>query len=82
MIISAGGRTDTVPYYTQWLLNRFTEGYVPSIETRGIGAYNTCLNGCDAGSAEVFHKREENRNGRAAIPKRLTDAPVRMVNPI
>ena len=30
MIINTGGRTDTVQYYTQWLLNRFTEGYVLS----------------------------------------------------
>ena len=28
MIINTGGRTDTVQYYTDWLLNRFTEGYV------------------------------------------------------
>ncbi len=30
MIINTGGRTDTVQYYTQWLLNRFSEGYVLS----------------------------------------------------
>ena len=28
MIINTGGRTDTVQYYTEWLLNRFSEGYV------------------------------------------------------
>lgn len=28
MIINTGGRTDTVQYYTEWLLNRFREGYV------------------------------------------------------
>ena len=28
MIINTGGRTDTVQYYTTWLLNRFREGYV------------------------------------------------------
>lgn len=28
MIINTGGRTDTVQYYTQWLLRRFEEGYV------------------------------------------------------
>lgn len=28
MIISTGGRTDTVQYYTDWLLRRFAEGYV------------------------------------------------------
>lgn len=30
MIINTGGRTDTVQYYTQWLLKRFKEGYVYS----------------------------------------------------
>lgn len=30
MIINTGGRTDTVKYYTEWLLNRFSEGYVLS----------------------------------------------------
>ena len=30
MIINTGGRTDTVQYYTQWLLKRFEEGYVYS----------------------------------------------------
>ncbi len=30
MIINTGGRTDTVQYYTEWLLNRFTEGYALS----------------------------------------------------
>lgn len=30
MIINTGGRTDTVQYYTDWLLNRFNEGYVLS----------------------------------------------------
>ncbi|MCI8590316.1 MAG: DUF1848 domain-containing protein [Clostridiales bacterium] len=30
MIINTGGRTDTVQYYTEWLLNRFAEGYVYS----------------------------------------------------
>lgn len=30
MIINTGGRTDTVQYYTKWLLNRFNEGYVLS----------------------------------------------------
>lgn len=28
MIINTGGRTDTVQYYSEWLLNRFSEGYV------------------------------------------------------
>ena len=28
MIINTGGRTDTVQYYTDWLLRRFVEGYV------------------------------------------------------
>ena len=28
MIINTGGRTDTVQYYTEWLLHRFSEGYV------------------------------------------------------
>ena len=28
MIINTGGRTDTVQYYTEWLLHRFKEGYV------------------------------------------------------
>ena len=28
MIINTGGRTDTVQYYTPWLLNRFREGFV------------------------------------------------------
>jgi hypothetical protein len=28
MFINTGGRTDTVQYYTDWLLNRFSEGYV------------------------------------------------------
>lgn len=30
MIINTGGRTDTVQYYTDWLLARFSEGYVLS----------------------------------------------------
>lgn len=30
MIINTGGRTDTVQYYTPWLLRRFEEGYVLS----------------------------------------------------
>lgn len=30
MIINTGGRTDTVQYYTDWLLRRFSEGYVLS----------------------------------------------------
>lgn len=30
MIINTGGRTDTVQYYTDWLLRRFEEGYVLS----------------------------------------------------
>lgn len=30
MIINTGGRTDTVQHYTEWLLNRFSEGYVLS----------------------------------------------------
>lgn len=30
MIINTGGRTDTVRYYTSWLLRRFEEGYVLS----------------------------------------------------
>lgn len=30
MIINTGGRTDSVQYYTQWLLKRFEEGYVLS----------------------------------------------------
>ena len=30
MIINVGGRTDIVNYYTPWLLNRLSEGYVYS----------------------------------------------------
>ena len=30
IIINTGGRTDTVQYYTHWLLKRFEEGYVIS----------------------------------------------------
>ena len=30
MILNTGGRTDTVQYYTKWLLKRFKEGYVLS----------------------------------------------------
>ncbi|MCM1046845.1 MAG: DUF1848 domain-containing protein [Clostridiales bacterium] len=30
MIINTGARTDTVQYYTEWLLNRFAEGYALS----------------------------------------------------
>lgn len=30
MILNTGGRTDTVQYYTEWLLKRFEEGYVYS----------------------------------------------------
>ena len=30
MIINTGGRTDTVHYYTEWLLKRFEEGYALS----------------------------------------------------
>lgn len=30
MIINTGGRTDTVQYYTEWLLNRFADGYALS----------------------------------------------------
>ncbi len=30
MILNTGGRTDTVQYYTDWLLRRFAEGYVMS----------------------------------------------------
>lgn len=30
MIINTGGRTDTVQYYSEWLLNRFSESYVLS----------------------------------------------------
>lgn len=26
MILNTGGRTDTVQYYSEWLLNRFREG--------------------------------------------------------
>ena len=28
LIINTGARTDTAQYYTEWLLNRFREGYV------------------------------------------------------
>lgn len=28
MILNTGGRTDTIQYYTDWLLQRFSEGYV------------------------------------------------------
>lgn len=28
MIINIGGRTDIVQYYSEWLLNRFKEGFV------------------------------------------------------
>ena len=30
MILNTGGRTDTVQYYSEWLLNRFREGYALS----------------------------------------------------
>ena len=30
MILNTGGRTDTVNYFSEWLLNRFQEGYVLS----------------------------------------------------
>ena len=30
MILNTGGRTDSVQYYSEWLLNRFWEGYVLS----------------------------------------------------
>ena len=30
MIINTGGRCDTVQYYSEWLLNRFKEGFVYS----------------------------------------------------
>ena len=30
MILNTGGRTDTVQYYSEWLFNRFREGYVLS----------------------------------------------------
>ena len=30
MILNTGGRTDTVQYYSEWLLNRFKEGFVYS----------------------------------------------------
>ncbi|MHA6833487.1 DUF1848 family protein [Ralstonia pseudosolanacearum] len=30
VILNTGGRTDTVQYYTQWLLKRIEEGYVMS----------------------------------------------------
>lgn len=30
MIVNTGGRTDTVQYFSQWLLNRFKEGYALS----------------------------------------------------
>ncbi len=30
MILNTGSRTDTVQYYTQWLINRFNEGFVYS----------------------------------------------------
>ncbi len=30
MILNTGGRTDTVQYYSKWLLNRFKEGFVYS----------------------------------------------------
>ena len=30
MILNTGGRTDTIQYYSEWLLNRFREGYVLS----------------------------------------------------
>ena len=30
MIVNTGGRTDTVRFYTEWLLNRFREGHVLS----------------------------------------------------
>lgn len=34
MIINTGGRTDTVQYFSEWLLNRFKEGYVLSRNPR------------------------------------------------
>ena len=30
MILNTGGRTDTVNYFSEWLLNRFREGYALS----------------------------------------------------
>ena len=30
MILNTGGRTDTVQYYSEWLLRRFAQGYVLS----------------------------------------------------
>jgi hypothetical protein len=30
MILNTGGRTDTVNYFSEWLLNRFEEGYALS----------------------------------------------------
>ena len=35
MILNTGGRTDTVQYYSEWLLNRFREGNIirPSVQT-------------------------------------------------
>lgn len=30
MSINTGGRTDTVQYYTEWILSRFAEGYALS----------------------------------------------------
>lgn len=30
MIINTGGRTDTVQYYSEWLLKRFAEGWALS----------------------------------------------------
>lgn len=39
MILNTGARTDTVQHFTPWLLKR-------CIESRDLGAYDTCLNGC------------------------------------
>ena len=39
MILNTGGRTDTVQYYSEWLLNRFKEGFV-YVENRGSAASN------------------------------------------
>ncbi len=46
MIINTGGRTDTVQYYTQWLLHRFAEGYVLSHNPLFPDKMMHCESGC------------------------------------
>ena len=42
MIVNTGGRTDTVQFYSDWLLRRFEEGYAlsrkPAVPEQGLRA--------------------------------------------